>query len=52
MNSVQDILGVAVVDAISGYQLPPIKIGSAIAGKLFNNVVTAALYEEIEEEDG
>ena len=50
MDSVQEILAIALVDGISAYRPPITGISSVVQEKLFNNAVTTVLYEEIEKE--
>ena len=49
MNSVQDILSIAIVKAVGGHGTPYTNITSAVDENLASNVVTAVLYEEIAE---
>ena len=50
MYSVQDILRIAVVNAVGDGRPPYTNINTVVQEKLVNNVVTAVLYEEIKEE--
>ena len=52
MDSVKDILTIALVDGVGRYQPPAVKISSEVDENLVSDIVTAVLYEDLVKEDG